>query len=249
MIIGLHPGVVVEAALVFHRHDDILARALQGGRRVDLQRHLLAGPAGQRLADVGQLGGGPSVNRHDEVAFLDVDADVGQGRPERGIPVLALQDLRDLEELRGGVALEPRAEQAHRDARHLRQVAAADVGVAGVQLADHLADDVGQVGAVVDVVHQRRVLGAYGRPVHAVHVGREEEVAHLPPRLVEHLVPLGVPIDGDPHGRQIQVLTQFGPGHRRVDDGVAARRGDDHLRAIGGSRARRSSPFARSSVL
>ena len=66
--------------------------------------------------------------------------------------------LDDLEELRRRVALEPRAEQAHRDPRRLRHVAAADVGVAGVQLADQLADDVGQVRTVVDV---RRASGAY----------------------------------------------------------------------------------------
>ncbi len=47
---------------------------------------------------------------------------------------------------------------------HVGQFAAADVGVAGVQFGDHLADDVGQVGPVRDVLDQRLVLLPHRRP-------------------------------------------------------------------------------------
>ena len=74
-------------------------------------------------------------------------------------------------------------------------LAAADVGVADVQLGDHLADDVGQVGAVRSTVgDERRRTGRLHRlPVDAVHLLVVEEVAHLPPALAVDLLPLRRP--------------------------------------------------------
>ena len=62
-------------------------------------------------------------------------------------------------------------------------------GVRGVQLADHLVDDVHQLVAVGDESHQRLVLGAHGVPVGAVELGIVEAILHAAPGVVEHLVP------------------------------------------------------------
>jgi len=230
--VPLDPVVVVERALVLGRDDDRLAGALERRAVVHAERHLVVCLPRERLPDVGQLRGGPAVHGDDEVALLDVHADVGERRPKRRVPVLALQDPGDPEELRLRVALEPRAEQAHRDPRRPRHVAAAHVSVTGVQLPDQLADDVRQVRAVVHVLEQRRILHLHRRPVHAVHVRGVEEVAHLPPRLVEHLPPLGPAVHRDLQVREIQEVLQLGPVGGRVDDRVSAGGGHQHLLAV-----------------
>ena len=67
--------------------------------------------------------------------------------------------------------------------------------MAGVQLADHFADDVSQVGAVVDVLDHRGVLLSDRSPIQSVHVRVVEVVALCAPRLLEDLRPLGAWID------------------------------------------------------
>ena len=59
----------------------------------------------------------------------------------------------------------------------------------GVELADHLVDDVHQLVAVGDIGHQRLVLGAHRVPVGAVQLGIVEAIFHATPGVVEHLVP------------------------------------------------------------
>jgi hypothetical protein len=67
--------------------------------------------------------------------------------------------------------------------------------VARVELADHLGDDVVEVGAVRDVGEQRSVPGAQLLPVVAVHVLDVEVVAEEAPRLGEQLLPLGLRVE------------------------------------------------------
>ena len=79
------------------------------------------------------------------------------------------------------VARELGAEQAELDPRRLRPLAAADVGVAVVQLADQFAEQIGEIIAVIHKREERGVFVAHGLPIDAVHVRRVEEIAHLPP--------------------------------------------------------------------
>ena len=76
-------------------------------------------------------------------------------------------------------------------------------------------------------------MRAHRRPVHAVHVRRVEEVAHLPPRLVEDLPPLGVPVQRDLHVGEVEEVLGLRLARRRVDDGVAVALADQHLLAVG----------------
>ncbi len=69
--------------------------------------------------------------------------------------------------------------------------------MAVVQFADELADEVGEIVAVIHERDERGVLVAHRFPIDAVHVRRVEEIAHLPPALEVDLVPLGVAIE--PH--------------------------------------------------
>jgi len=62
--------------------------------------------------------------------------------------------------------------------------------VRGVELGDHFAEDVVQVGAVCNERHQRTVLLAESFPVVAVHVLGVEEIAVAPPDLGKDLGPL-----------------------------------------------------------
>src|SRR5262245_40923074 len=70
-------------------------------------------------------------------------------------------------------------------------------GVRGVQLADHLVDDVEQFLAVAHVGDQRLVFGARGVPIFAVHLRVVEAVFHRAPGVVEHLGPFGGLVDPD----------------------------------------------------
>src|SRR5262245_3040666 len=70
-------------------------------------------------------------------------------------------------------------------------------GVRGVQLADHLVDDVEQLLAVAHVSDQRLVFGARGVPILPVHLRVVEAVFHCAPGVVEHLRPFGRPVTSD----------------------------------------------------
>ena len=165
---------------------------------------------------------------------LHVDADLRERRAARRLPVLALQDLVDPVGAALGVAGELRPEEAHRDPRGLGAVAAADVGVAAVDLADHLADQVGEVVARLRVGDEGGVLVVHRRPVDAVHGRREEEVAHLAPALVEDLVPLRVAVDGHLEALEGELVLHLDLAGRQVDDGEVLAGGDQHLLAVGG---------------
>ncbi len=91
---------------------------------------------------------------------------------------------------------EVRAQEADAEpGRHLL-VAAAPVGVGGVQLGDELADDEVHILAGDAVLEQLAVAGLLGLPVHAVHAGVVEHVALEAPGVIEDLLPLGARING-----------------------------------------------------
>ncbi len=106
------------------------------------------------------------------------------------------------------VALERSAERCERDligaAAH---VAAADEDVERRQFADHLREDVAQLGAIGHAIDERHVLRLHRRPVEAVHAAIIEVIALEPPRLREHLAPLVARIESErPVGKRHLVL-------------------------------------------
>jgi len=173
-----------------------------------------------------------AVHRENVVAFASIDTDLGQRGPLGLVPVLSAKDSGDAIAARVRISLQLGAEQAHRNPPRFGVLAASDVGVSGVQLADHLAQNVGQVRPVVDVGHQRRVAIPHGRPVHAVHVRNVEELAHLPPALGEDLLPLGLPVEEGLHSRQIERILDFDLAFGPVDDRVLAAGLHQHLLSI-----------------
>ena len=133
-----------------------LRAPLAFGLAVDFQRDRLADRVDEQFVDVVDLVGRLAVDGDDEFALLDVDADLGQRRAQAAVPVGAVQDLGDLVVFRSPDRASARRRASPSGMRcTVRHVAAADVGVAGVQFADHFADDVGQVGAMLNVRQQQ----------------------------------------------------------------------------------------------
>jgi hypothetical protein len=70
-------------------------------------------------------------------------------------------------------------------------------------------------------------------PIDAVQARVVEEVAHLPPALAEHLLPLGFPVEVHLQPGQVQRLADGDGGFRQVDDRVLAVLRDQHLLPVG----------------
>ena len=162
---------------------------------VDAQDDLFVGGADERVVYIRQARNRRAVDREDVIAGLYVDTDLGQRRTRFLLPIFAGQDAIDAISFCRRIARKLRAEQAKLDARRLRSLAAADVGVTVVQLADQLADEISEIVAMIHERQQRGVLVAHRFPIDAVHVRRVEEVAHLPPGFEVDLLPLGVAIE------------------------------------------------------
>jgi hypothetical protein len=71
------------------------------------------------------------------------------------------------------------------------------------QLAHHPADQVGQLVAGGDAVHERQVLVQHGLPVDAVHAGVVEVIALQAPGVHEDLAPVLAHVDGKAPSRQV----------------------------------------------
>ena len=107
--------------------------------------------------------------------------------------------------------------------------------MAVVQLTNHLADEIGEIVAVIHEWDQRGVLVTHGLPIDAVHVRRVEEIAHVPPGLVVDLVPLGVAIELHVEPGELQlVILGLELVLGEIDDGVILLDLDQHLLAVGG---------------
>src|SRR6056297_168319 len=89
-----------------------------------------------------------------------------------------------------GIGLEAGAQQGHRRAFRRLEIAAGNIGVADVELGDHLAHQVVEILARGHVLDQRAVARAQRVPVVAVHVRYVEIIAEPPPDLVEYHGPL-----------------------------------------------------------
>src|SRR5690606_1766773 len=147
-----------------------------------------------------------------------------------GVPRRALVDAGDAV---GGAGLgadqlEVAPEQADGDGGLALDVAGVhEIGVADVQLADELGDDVVDVLAGDAVGEHLAVLLAEALPVHAVHVLDVEEVALDAVDVVEDLLPLGAGVDPGGHAGGDDALAGGAGGG--VLDGRAVAAGDQEL--------------------
>jgi len=150
------------------------------------------------------------------------------------LPVFSFEDAVDAEITAPGILADPGAEQAQFYPPGFGQISAADVGVAGAKLADHFADEVGEVGAVLHKGDQRCIFLPDGGPVHPVHIGSVEKVTHLPPAFGEDLLPFRLAIKINLHAVEVELVLDFDFGGRQIDDGVGGTLLDEHLFLIGG---------------
>ena len=106
----------------------------------------------------------------------------------------------------------------------MADVAAAVVGVADVEFAEHLAQAIRQVATRADAVGQGAILLPDAFPIHAMHLGVIEEIALQPPGLVQHLLPFFARIDAQrPAGKVDLRLFGFVILGRGVGAGLDAR--------------------------
>ena len=92
-----------------------------------------------------------------------------------------------------------RAQQSHIHLLHIRAVAADDVHMLRRDFAQHVTEDVGQIGAAHHVVHKRLVESDQRVQVGAMQVGIVEEITLDARHFVKYLLPFGARIDVDLH--------------------------------------------------
>ncbi len=163
----------------------------------------------------------------DPLAGDDLDAHRGEGATGLGAPGIALHDAPDPPDP-AGIQIEIGTEPARRPARWPAVVAADLVGVAGAELALELPEQVREVRPGRDGVDEREVALEHRRPVHPGEVLHPEVIPLEPPRLAEHLTPLGrwvhlhpdppeVDPAGRPPGRVTATLGRLRPGRHRPE--------------------------------
>ena len=227
------PIEVIERLLVRRGDHRLVPGPFVLGLAVHPQDHRLAGRAHQGRIEVGHAPGRLALDRQDVVARPDLDTDLRQRAAVLRVPVVSAQDALDAE-VTAGVGPDHRPEQSERNALGLRQIAAAHVGMPDVELTDHLPDEVGQVGAMPDMLEQRLIPTAHAGPVHPVQLRVEEEVAHLAPAFGMDLAPLGLAIQADLQIGQAQLaIGEVQLGRRQVQDGEVATSLDEHLLVVG----------------
>ena len=218
--VALHPVEVAQGALAGERRHDRLDLAAAAEQR---QPHLLAGEALESGIDLAVGGDFPAVDRHQVIAFADVDARPHQRRHDPARPVGHAQDPLDHPTPGGSIERPVGPQQADVDPLGAPPaVADVDVGVRGGELADQLADDEAQILGAGRALHQRPVLRAHGRPVEAVHAGLVVEVAFQAPGVVEDLPPLRPRVELHHEVVEIDDLTPGRRRRRRSRRGVAA---------------------------
>ena len=135
------------------------------------------------------------------------------------------------------------AQHTHGDAFRLHTVAFTHISVTDVDLTNQFTDKVVHIVAVGAIRQQLAVFLLHGRPIHAMHVRRIEEVAHLAPGLVVDLRPLDAQVDPFLHVREVDDIIAFATFTRlaaarrgtfgRIDDLIATAFAHKHLAAVG----------------
>src|SRR5208283_1920484 len=142
------------------------------------------------------------VNRQQVLTLADVHARFGQRSPQVGIPVLAL--IHAQKAIATVFYAVVGAQQADTDVFHLRPVSAKDVDVLRRDLAQHVAENIAEIGAAHDVVNIGLISRDQALHVGAVEVGIVEEVALNPPNFPVHLLPFGARINVYLHGIELE---------------------------------------------
>ena len=137
---------------------------------------------------------GVAVHGEQEVALRDVLAGRGERRVLLLLPHVAGVDARDAVRTARGVALEVAAELSRRVAARERHVAAHRVRVRRAELALQLPEQVEELLARADAVHERQVPLEACAPVHLDQLFVVEVVALQRPRLLDDLAVLGARI-------------------------------------------------------
>ena len=202
--------MVVQGIFILDGLDNHLAAALES----QLGHH--AGLVAQQGVDVVHALGTHTVNGGDDITLLDVHAGLQQRRAQLVAVGSAAQDLGNL--VAACHLLQLSTQHADVVLVGLDVVATVNVGMTHSQLANHAADDVGEVQAVLDVGQQGGILVVHRLPVHAVHVLEVEAVAIVAPGLVENLVPLLVVVDRGNHVVEVHGLAQVGLAGRQGSD-------------------------------
>src|SRR5579859_272757 len=133
-----------------------------------------------------------AVNRQDVVPLFHIHTNFGERRAIDLFLILAVEDFGDAVTPGRGVQFDARAGKSDLGPLGHINVAAGNVGVGDAEFGDKFAEDVIQIGAMGDEVHQRAVLRQQRVPVVAVHVFDVEEVAVTAADFVVHFDPLFV---------------------------------------------------------
>ena len=180
--VAFNPGEVAQAMFRLDGDDGDIARARAVGIGTDVQHDLLAGGSFEEAVDV--VGGVQiaAVDGEQILAFLHVDAGLGERGVQSGIPVFAVVDAREaVAAVVDGVV---RAEQAG-VRRVIGLAGTANEHVADGDFAEHFFEEVIQIVARADAVKVRLVALLDFREVEAVVVGVVEEVALDAPGFVD----------------------------------------------------------------
>ena len=219
---GVFPLVIAEIGgpAGGDRFDDDAARGL-GSRIANRTQHLSTRLVSQQHIDVIDRKRGNAVDRFDHRARLHLDTRLGQGRDLVGKIRIGSVNVFDNVATPVSVPPEHRTQLADRYAViGVTVISSADVDVQGLEFPDHLGDQVVELGPVGHPVHQRQVPFEHFLPVDAVEVGVVEVISLHPPRIDEHLPPLGRRIYGHPPTRETDagLAQRLRRGSRCVED-------------------------------
>ncbi len=185
--VGLHPVAVAAGLLVrqrLHRHRPRGAVSAPDG-----QLDLLARLVDQEPGRPGHRPRRLAVDRHHRVARPHVEPRAVERGGGVRVPGVAGDDARDRVDAAGVGPVD--AELALPVVGPGAVLAAALVGVRGAELAQQLPQQVGELAAGAHPVDQGQVALVDAVPVDAGHVLHPEVLPLEPPRLAEHLPPLG----------------------------------------------------------
>ena len=185
--------------------DSLPSLVLQEAVGVVLQRHIVAAQGDQ------------------VVSLANVDSRLLEGGTGRVGPVFALVDLRDSVAPRLGVRGKGGSQETVLNTGDLRVLSGVDVGVADVDLAQHLVEEEVQVSPMGDPLNQGTVLGTHLLPVEPMDVGNVKPVTEEPPTIVEDLEPLFPGFQAHLHLAGFQEpLSNLLPRGRREDSPFAS---------------------------
>src|SRR5690554_8179495 len=189
--------------------------------------------ADEQFVGVGHAVDGHTVYGDQVLAFAHLKARLVEGGLQGGTPGGAFQYFVDAEKA-AFVGTETCAQETGGNALGAGLVAGIHVGVTRIELANHFANDVVEVGPVLYVGYQLLVFFVNTLPVDPMHIVHIKEVAHLSPGLVVDLLPfLGISYLYL-HAAQIHGFVDLNAARRQIHYGPFLVFTDQHFIAFGG---------------